>query len=100
MFIVKTEAQKIAERIDSMNEETVNFLRAQLKESFRLANTAGEEQAIMDAFGTNAVSALTIYQQIYGALEAIGRADGLTNANTEIFVPQPDGSVTYVAPAE
>ena len=54
----------------------------------------------MDAFGTNAAQALSVYAAIYQTLAALGQADDLTEPNFEVFSPNPDGSVTYTAPPE
>ena len=88
----------IAAKIEEANSQTIGFLRSQATNTFALANTQGQQQAIMDAFGANAVSALTTYSTIYGALVALGKADGLAAPDLNIFQPQPDGTLIYVAP--
>ena len=99
-LIQQTTAQRIAAKIDSINSESISFLRAQMQRAYDLANTQGEQQAIMDAFGVNAVQAIGVYSVMRGALDAIGAASGLPIADIEVFQPQIDGSVVYVAPPE
>jgi hypothetical protein len=93
-----TTSQKIAAQIDSINAETLSYLQAQAKRVYALANTDGDQQAIMDAFGTQAVAAISTYATIYGALATLGQAGELTAPDLTVFVPQEDGSVLYVAP--
>ena len=97
-LIQKSTAEKLANEIDQINTEAINFLKSMMSNAFAKANTAGEQQAIMDVFGTNAVNALTVYSTFHAALAALGQADGLPAADLTVFVPQPDGSVLYVAP--
>jgi hypothetical protein len=99
-LIQKTNAEKIAQEIDAINNETIHFIKAVMKNSFNKANTENEQQAIMDVFGSNAVNALTVYSTFYSALAALGQADGLAAPDFTVFSPQPDGTVIYVAPLE
>jgi hypothetical protein len=69
-----------------------------MSNAYAKANTAGEQQAIMDVFGTNAVNALTVYSTFHAALSALGQADGLAAPDLTVFTPQPDGKVVYVSP--
>jgi hypothetical protein len=94
-LIQKTDAEVIAEKIDAMNQETISFLKSQLQNAFQLVNTAGQQGAIMAAFGANAVQALTVYQSFYTALQSIGDLDGVASANLDIFQPQEDGTVIF-----
>jgi len=89
---------QVAVRIEEINEQTVSFLRAQAKNAYSLVTTEGEEQAILDVLGTQAIEAITVYNTLYTALDSLGQADGLTAHNPEVFVTNADGSVTYVAP--
>lgn len=99
-LIQKTNAEKIAQEIDAINNEAVNFIKAMMKNSFDKANTPNEQQAIMDVFGNNAVNALTVYSTFYNALDALDQANGLAVPDFTVFSPQPDGTVIYVAPPE
>lgn len=87
-----------AVRIEKINEQTISFLRAQAKNAYSLVTTEGEEQAIFDVLGTQAVEALTVYNTLYNALDSLGQTDGLTAVDPTVFVANEDGSVTYVAP--
>lgn len=91
---------QIAVQIEQINEQTINFLRAQAKRAYSLVTTKGEEQAILDVLGTQAAEALTIYSTLYSALESLGKADGLTAPDPAVFVTNENGSITYVAPPE
>jgi hypothetical protein len=97
-FIEKTKAMKIAERIDALNQETMDFVRSQMRAAFDLANTPGLQQDIMDSFGPMAAKALGVYATFYGALETIGENSGLRPVNLEIFEPAPDGRVRFNDP--
>jgi hypothetical protein len=99
-LIQKTNAEKIAQEIDSINTEAISFIKAMMSNAFAKANTAGEQQAIMDVFGTNAVNALTVYSTFHAALSALGQADGLAAPDFNQFTPQPDGKVIFTAPAQ
>ena len=98
-LLSKTQAQAIAEQIDQINVQTIGFLKSQAKAAYDLANTAGQEQAIMDAFGSNAAKALSVYSAIHQTLAALGESDGIAAPDFNQFSPQPDGTVTYTAPA-
>ena len=99
-LLPKSPAQAIAEQIDQINVQTIGFLKSQAKAAYDLANTAGQQQAVMDAFGTNATQALSVYAAIYQTLVALGQAGDLTAPNFEVFSPNQNGSVTYTAPPE
>jgi hypothetical protein len=98
-LLSKTQAQAIAEQIDQINVQTIGFLKSQAKAAYNLANTVGQEQAIMDAFGSNAAKALSVYSAIHQTLDALGESDGLAAPDFNQFSPQPDGTVIYTAPA-
>ena len=93
-----TAAQRIASEIEQVTLETIRFCEAQINRIFRLANTEGEQAAIFAAFGTNGVAALQSYAAFQAALVAVGGHAPLPSL--EVFQPQPDGSVVYVAPPE
>jgi hypothetical protein len=99
-LIQKSPAEKLANEIDAINTEAISFIKAMMSNAFAKANTAGEQQAIMDVFGTNAVNALTVYSTFYSAISALGQDDGLAAPDFNIFQPQPDGTVIFVAPPE
>ena len=99
-LIQKSHAEKLANEIDSINTESISFLKSMMSNAYAKANTAGEQQAVMDVFGSNAVNALTVYSTFYAALSTLGEAAGLAVPDLTIFQPQPDGSVLFVAPPE
>jgi len=87
-----------AAAINTINREIVTFVRHQLASCFNLV--MANPQSVLNAMGSNASTALTRYATMYAALAAIGEADGLTAPNFEVFQPQEDGTVIFVAPAE
>ena len=114
-----TKAQKLAAQIDALNENGKSAIISLGTEAWRLANTPGQEQAVMDVLGTNAYSALVRYTVLHTAatlLAAIERGQAadvgalLAGLNTsgitaqagfpapdlERFVPQEGGAVQYV----
>jgi hypothetical protein len=99
-LLQKSPAQSIAEQIDQINVQTIGFLKSQAKAAYDLANTAGQQQAVMDAFGTNAAQALSVYTAIYQTLESLGQVDGLDAPDFDVFSPNEDGTVTYTAPPQ
>lgn len=99
-LIQKSTAEKIANEIDAINTEAISFIKAMMSNAFAKANTAGEQQAIMDVFGTNAVNALTVYATFHSAISALGQADGLSSPDFTVFQPQADGTVIVVAPPQ
>ena len=69
--------------------------------AYTLVNSPDQQQAILDAmpdFGITPTQALTLYETMKVALASIGLAGNLPSADLTVFVPQPDGSVLYVAP--
>ena len=92
------QATAAAAQISDINRETIGFLRSQAKRAFDLVNTEGKQQAVLDVLGANAAKALTVYATIRGALESLGEAEGVPEADLSVFVPAADGSVQYVAP--
>jgi hypothetical protein len=99
-LLSKTQAQAIAEQIDQINVQTIGFLKSQAKAAYDLANTSGQEQAVMDAFGTDAAKALSVYSAIHQTLASLGESDGLAAPDFNQFSPQPDGKVIFTAPAQ
>jgi hypothetical protein len=99
-LLPKSPAQTIADQIDQINVQTISFLKSQAKAAYDLANTSGQQQAVMDAFGLNAAKALSVYAAIYQTLAALGESDGLAAPDFNQFSPQPDGKVIFTAPAQ
>jgi hypothetical protein len=94
-----TNAAVITEIISSVPP----FLVAQMGRAYEIVNTPGQQQDILDAmpdFGVTPAQALTLYVTIHNALTSIGLAGKLPTPDLTAFVPQPDGSVLYVAPPE
>jgi hypothetical protein len=81
-----TPAQRIAAEIEGITAETIRFVQAQLARIYALANTPGEQAAIMQAFGANGTAALS----------AVGVPAPIPDLS--VFQLQPDGTVLYVAP--
>ena len=98
-LITKTKAQAIAEQIDKSQSELSNHAAAVLRQIYSLVNTEGEQQAILDAFGPNAVQAVAKYATMREALLAINPDADIPAPNPEVFVIKA-GKVTYVAPPE
>ena len=90
----------LAAEIDSINRETVGFLRAQALRAYALANADGHQQSVMDALGTQAAAALQSYAAIYGVLTTLGAADGIPSPDFSKWQVNQDGTVTYIPPAE
>lgn len=88
----------LAAEIDAINRETVGFLRAQSTRAYQLANTDGHQQAVMDALGTQAASALQSYAAIHGVLSALGAADGIPAPDFSKWQVNPDGTVLFIEP--
>lgn len=93
-----TPSIQIAAELNSIERETISFLKAQAKKSFALINTPGQEQAVLDAMGTNAIRAVTVYSAVYQALAGLSESNGLDAPDLNVFQPQQDGTVIYVAP--
>lgn len=94
-LITKTKAEETAFQIEQIRKETASFVRSQLKKAYALANTPGEEQAIMDQFGANASKSVLFYSAFYDALQTIGETGDAKPADPQKFQPQPDGTVTF-----
>jgi len=54
----------------------------------------------MDAFGTGATAALTKYGTLHAAISALNPATTVPFPDLNIFQPQPDGTVLFVAVPE
>jgi hypothetical protein len=90
----------IAAQIDSINRETVLFLRSQAERAYELANTEGSQQAIMDALGGNASNALQTYAAIHSLLSSLGQADGIPEPDFQKWQVNQDGTVQFIAPLQ
>lgn len=99
-LIPKSEPQKIAERIDERQTELIRHVESELKSFHAAVNTPGQQQAILDIFGTNAVAALQKYVAMRSLIAQLNPATTVPDADLDVFVPNQDGSVTYVAPPE
>jgi hypothetical protein len=81
-------------------DELLNVAASKLKRIYGRVNTPGKEQAILDRIGQGdvpTVAALQVYVAFQQALE-MARPGGAPAADLEVFVPQEDGSVLFVAP--
>ena len=87
-----------AAEIERINRELVGFIRHQLDRSYSLV--MADPQAVLDALGTEAKTALMRYVVLHSALKLMDEAGDLANPNYDIFQPQDDGRVIYVAPPE
>lgn len=99
-LIEKTAGQRNAEQIDQKQTQLINFLESELRTMYQLASQDGNQQATLDALGTNAVAALQRYQLFRSALLQVKPDANVPAPNPEIFVANKDGTVTYVAPPE
>jgi len=97
-LIPKTTAQIIAEQIDSTQNELLNHVESVLRNIHAAANTDGEQQAILDVFGTGAIAALTKYGTLHAAISALNPATSVPVPDLTVFQPQSDGTVLFVAP--
>jgi hypothetical protein len=97
LFVQTSPAREAANEIQSLITELVGFNAATLRRIHELANTPGQQQAILDKFGAEGASALTAYATLQSAMELVAPGS-VPPANPEVFMPQPDGTVRYVAP--
>lgn len=98
-LITKTNAQRIADEIDSAQQELLAHVEATLTTIYAKVNTAGEQQAILDAFGSNAASAITAYVAMFQAVAAINPSTSVPVPDLAMFQPQPDGTVNFSSPS-
>lgn len=99
-LINKTTAQIKAEKIDALQSELQSHVESILSLIYAEANTEGEQQAIMDVFGTGATAALTKYGTLHAAISALNPATTVPAPDLNMFKPQPDGTVLFVAVPE
>lgn len=98
-LITKTTAQRIADEIDSAQQELLNHVQATLSTIYAKVTTTGEQQAILDAFGANAAAAISAYVAMYQAVAAINPATSVPVPDLAMFQPQPDGTVNFSSPS-
>lgn len=85
----------IAAEIDLINRETVGFLRAQASRAYALANTPGQQQAVMDALGSQAATAIDTYAAIHAVLTTLGAAADIPAPDFDKWQINQDGTVTF-----
>jgi len=85
-----------AAKVNQLDLDTKNYLRSQLIASYATVYNNGNPQPVLDAMGTNASAALNSYSVLYEALNTLGVADGVPPVVLTIYVPNSDGTVTYV----
>lgn len=91
-----TPAQKSAQRLDAIQSITFRQIEQSLKDSYKLFTTEGQEQAILDVLGTNAVKGMEIYVGLYTALAALKPDHTAPAPPIDKFVANEDGTITYV----
>lgn len=94
-----TNPQRIAHEIDAAQQELLAHVEATLSTIYSKVNTSGEQQAILDAFGTNAASAISAYAAMFQAVATINPSTSVPVPDLTIFQPQPDGSVNFSTPS-
>jgi len=99
-LINKTTAQIKAEKIDALQSELQSHVESILSLIYAEANTEGEQQAIMDVFGTGATAALTKYGTLHAAISALNPATTVPVPDLNMFKPQQDGTVLFFAVPE
>lgn len=97
-LIPKSDAQVIAERIDQQQAELLNHVESQLRSFHTAVNTEGKQQAILDALGTNAAAAVSRYVAMRELVLQLNPKANVPAPDPKIFVLNPQGTVTYVAP--
>lgn len=97
-LINKTTAQIKAEKMDALQSELQNHVESILSLIYAEANTEGEQQAILDVFGTGATAALTKYATLHAAIYALNPSTSVPVPDMSVFQPQSDGTVLFVAP--
>ncbi len=93
-FTTITTSQKTAADIEQITASTISYVEARLKQLHSLAS----DPEVLAVFGTNAVAALSMYSAFLQALSAVKPDHSAPAIDTQVYQPQPDGSVIYVAP--
>jgi hypothetical protein len=91
-----TPAQQLAQQLDSLQTYTITQIEQALHNSYNLFTTEGQEQAILDVLGTNAVKGMEIYVTLYTALTALKPEHTAPAPPTDKFVANADGTVSYI----
>lgn len=99
-LIQKTKAQQIAFELQTRTENLISHVESELTALYSAINTDGEQQAILDEFGTNAINAIQAYIAFQTPLAAIKQYTTAPIADLTSFQPQADGTVVYVEPVE
>ena len=95
MYTSITPAFRAAAEIEQVTADTISFVEARLKHLHQLAS----DPSVLEAFGTNAVAALTAYSAFLAALSVVNPNHTAPAFDLAIYRPQPDGSIIYVSPA-
>lgn len=98
-LITKTTAQRIADEIDSAQQELLTHVEATLSTIYSKVTTTGDQQAILDAFGANAAAAISAYVAMFQAVAAINPSTSVPVPDLAMFQPQPDGTVNFSPPS-
>ena len=118
-----TKAQRMAAQLDDLSDQVAGLIDGMGNEAYRLVNSPGEEQTVMNALGTTAAKAVARYSVLHTAallLKAVEQnkvaevgaiiaslSETIENLHVvpsfpppdyERFQIQPDGTVTYVPP--
>jgi hypothetical protein len=91
-----TPAQQLAQQLDSLQTHTITQIEQALHNSYKLFTTEGQEQAILDVLGTNAVKGMEIYVGLYTALTALKPDHTAPAPPLDKFVANADGTITFV----
>lgn len=94
----KSEAVKIADQVDASAKELANHVESMLTMMHGQISNAKDPQAILDAYGTAASKVLADYAALYQAVKSIKPDTKVPAPDLTVFVPNPDGTVTYIAP--
>lgn len=97
-LIPKTDAQRIAEQIDTRQVNMVNFIESQLLAFYNAVNTPGQQQAVFDSLGVNAVLAVQRYDAMRTLLLQLKPSANVPAPDPSVFLLNQNGTVTYVAP--
>jgi len=95
MQLIPQPLQNAAE-INRINRDMVSYMRCQLAASYALVMS--DPQETLDAMGTEAKDAITRYATMHAALLSLGEAEGIATPDYQMFQPQDNGTVIYVAP--
>ncbi len=98
--VAPTAAQTEVARIDQHYKQTIDVLEAKLRTIYReiTAGTPEQIQARLDEMGTNASVGLGQYIAAYTLVKNNRPNSTIPEASVEVFVPNQNGTVTYVAP--